>query len=522
MYSVRRRLTLVLALGFGVLIAGAGFWVQDVVRERATAEFDEALLAKARAIAALTDQEEGRIEFDYTAGAMPEFERSEEPEYFQFWLDDGTVLLRSTRLTADLARTASASSEPSIFDVQLPDGRAGRLLQWAYVPRGSGQHLEPDAVPSRAPSLAPSSSESAPAPPAGGTRGLVLAVARGRERLDRLLATIGLAIHGIGGAATALAGLLVWRVLASGFRPLHSIAAQVRALHAEGLSLRIRLRHAPAELAPIVDQLNALLQRLDASFDRERRFAGNVAHELRTPIAELRTLAEVGAKWPDDRASVVGFFRDVGDIADQMEGVIGDLLLLARCQAGVERVVRSHVDLAQVIQSTWSTLAPGAATKSLRLAVHMPQDVVVESDPGKLAIVLANLLGNAVAYARPGTEIRCSAGADGTAGTAGAAGAAGAAGGDGDGDGFWLEIANAAEPLQPDDLDRLTEPFWRKDEARAAGHAGLGLSLVSALAKLLCLDLRLHQDQDGTFRARLAGLVPAASQRPAERLRRLG
>jgi signal transduction histidine kinase len=182
----------------------------------------------------------------------------------------------------------------------------------------------------------------------------------------------------------------------------------------------------------------------------------------------------------------VRFFDDVNDIAGRMEGVIADLLLLARCQAGVEKAVSSPTSLRQVITSTWSRLAPSASSTGLRFRLDLPDDLVVESDPGKLAIVLANVLGNAVSYSRPNSEI-CCVGKKG-------------------GSRFQLDITNTADPLSPADLESLTNPFWRKSEARSsAEHAGLGLSVVSALAMLLRLDIGFDQDQNGTFRVRLAG-----------------
>ncbi|MHC5011080.1 MAG: sensor histidine kinase [Planctomycetota bacterium] len=478
MYSIRRRLTLVLAVGFAVLIVGGGVVVGQEFRDSAVAEFDAALTAKANALVSLTEQEGGHIEFDYDAAYMQEYERSECPDYFQFRLDDGTVLLRSARMPEDFdfRHLPWAADGPAIRDATLPDGRAGRLVQVAYVPKGSG---EQDDTP-------PGESEEEAMGPASETRGLILVVARGRDRLDRLLTRMWMVILGAGLGAVLLAAVLVWRVLRRGFRPLDAIAAQVGALDSDQLDARVCLRRTPRELAPIVDQLNALLRRLDASFERERRFTGNVAHELRTPIAELRSLATVGAKWPEDEASVAAFFDDVGDIAGRMEGVIADLLLLARCQAGVEGVVDAPTSIRELITSTCAKLRERAAERGLRFRVDLPDDMVVRSDAGKLQIVIANLLGNAVSYARPKTEIRCRG-----ARSAGR---------------FGIEITNQADPLSPADLEHLAEPFWRKDAARSsAEHAGLGLSLVAALASLLRMEVRFEQDADGTFRARLAG-----------------
>lgn len=468
MHSIRRRLLFVLAIGFAVLIAGTGFYLDRLLAKRVTEEFDAALQSKADALVALTEQEAGKIEFDYDG--WPEFTRAECPDYFEIWLDDGTALFRSERLSGDLQ--GDPAHEPAIRDVTLPDGRPGRAVQRAFVPRGpadKGDEAEDSAA--------------AAVPPA--SHAVVLVVARGRERLDLLLARMRWTLLGFGGALTLLAVLLVWRALVTGLRPIDVIASQVRGLDARNLGTRIPPRTA-RELKPVVDQLNALLARLEESFERERRFAANVAHELKTPIAELRSLAEVASAWPDDTESVARFFGDVRDIATNMERLVADLLLLARCQAGVEAAEHRPLGLKELVETAWSRLAAAASRKGLLFRLEMPEEIVLRSEPEKLRIILGNLLDNAVSYALPGGEIRCSGTLSRSA--------------------FRLEISNPALPLSREDLARLTEPFWRKDEARSPdGHAGLGLSLVSALAKRLDLDASFDQDPDGTFRVRLEG-----------------
>ncbi len=469
MYSIRRRLLLVLTAGFSLLIFATGAYLDHRLTNQATEEFDASLLARTRALAALTDQEGGRIELDYSPKRMPAYERVERPEYFQFWLDDGRVLLRSARLPAGVSLPFGGFDgvEGRARDIDLPDGRAGRLIQIAFTPT-AGEDSDEDEPAQGSPEKA---------------RGVVVAVARGRERLDALIASMRLVLFGVGGVAVLLAVLLVWRSLQRGLRPLEEVAAQVELLNAETLDARVGVSPKPAELAPIVDQLNALLDRLDLSFERERRFAGNVAHELRTPIAELRSLSEVATRWPEDRESTVRFFSDVATIAGRMEGVIADMLLLARCQAGVEKAAEAPTCLNEVIAASWERIAPST---DLTLRVEMLREIVVRSDPGKLDIVFSNLLGNAASYGAPGSEILCAA-LDAE-------------------DGFRLEITNAAEPLTPEEIDRMAEPFWRADVARTASeHAGLGLSVVASLAALLGLEVRFDQSRDGAFRVRIAG-----------------
>lgn len=204
MYSIRRRLMLVLAVGFAALILGGAAYAEHRLRGHVTGEFDAALLARARAIVALTDQEDGVIEFDYKPEFMPEFERKDTPDYFQFWLDDGTTPIRSRRLEKnDLPCRMSLATEPFIHDVKLPDGRAGRAVELAFIPGA-------------APAAVPPSSTIAKIAPAAGARGLILVVALGRDSLDRVLAQIRLGMIGVGGLIVGLGVLLVWRALVVG------------------------------------------------------------------------------------------------------------------------------------------------------------------------------------------------------------------------------------------------------------------------------------------------------------------
>lgn len=486
MYSVRRRTTVALVLAVTVVMVGVGFAITKVLGGRLRDEFDAALATKARSLMALTDQERGKIELDYSPGAMPEFEREDAPEHFQFWLDDGQPLYRSSRLDHDLVDPANAASEPRWSDVAMEDGRIVRTVRIAFVP--GAVH---DVLDGGTPRVAPEADGSA-------RRGLVLAVARERGPLDRSIASLRGLAFSVAGLGAAIAALLLWRGLSLAFRPIDALAARVATLDAGALDVVIGSDHVPRELAPITRQLDALLARLHESFARERRFTGNVAHELRTPIAELRTLAAMASRWPDDVDSVRAFFADVGGIAGHMERVVADLFLLARCQAGAERVATSTVAVGDSIRRVWTELTRGAGGGVRELVVDVPDGLFVATDPGKFVIVLRNLLDNARSHGDAQAPVTCSARSTPA--------------------GLELEVANRAAPIARDDLGRLTEPFWRNDAARSAGeHAGLGLTLASALTALLGLELLLDQDDAGTFRARIGGfrVAPAPSPAPA-------
>lgn len=471
MRSIRRRLVVSLLVGSGLLVLAAGLGASVIVTRHLRNEFDQALVAKARALVTLTGQHQGEVEIDFADELMPEFEAREQPEYFQLRLADGTLLERSHSLgERDLPRSTGLSSAPVYRDLQLPDGRPGRLVEIAFVPQTEEGESEAALDP---------------AAPPGRLRSAVLSVARGRERLEALIRWLYTA--GLGTTALLLAGIaaLVHGTVRRELAPLEEIGRQVQALDAERLDSRVAIQPPVRELSPVVEQLNGLLARLEAAFERERRFSSDVAHELRTPVAELRSLADVGARWPEDRDAVQAFFEDARNIARQMERTVATLLSLARCEGGIEGIEHSTFIISDLIHETWAPLAAEAAARDLRFDLEAPA-APIASDREKLRLILFNLLSNAVTHSPAGSGISCTARTENGR--------------------LEITVANPAPQMTAADLPFLFERFWRKDAARSnSRHAGLGLSLARSFATLLGFDLTAHLLPDRQLALRLAG-----------------
>ena len=467
--------------GTGLILISATVILYLVIQNWLRNEFDGTLEGKARALMTLTEQEASGVELEFADEYMPEFKRDKEPEYFQLWIDDRTVLERSHSLgTLDLPLLRPRVPEPRFTDLKLPDGRNGRLVQIDFVPQVDDDDGPDVDVPL----------DLTKAVAGTGLHVASIAVTRSRESLDARLTSLAL---GLGGFVAAFLSVIAWLIsieLRSGLRPLEIVARQIRELDAESLDGRIGTPSEPKELLPLVNYLNDLLNRLHLALVRERTLSNNLAHELRTPIAELRNLAEVGARWPGDTSKVREYFKDSREIAGQMERIVVHLLSLSRLEAGIEAADKSPFFRAPLVQDCWQKLSGGAAEQAMSLCLDPVNDCKVETDRDKLEIMITNLLSNAIVHGKQGDEIMCSiAQENGRA---------------------KLTVANRSDELVASDLPHLFDRFWRKDAARSNGeHGGLGLSIVHGLAQLLDIEVQVGLEPTGIFHVSLMIPRPA-------------
>jgi two-component system sensor histidine kinase QseC len=444
MNSIRRHLLQSLCIGLLLVLGGAGAAVFHRTRTVLTREFDNGLRARAAVLAADTEyDEDGKVGLDVAGLIMPEFDRD---QYYQARLADGQTIARSPSLGFDDLPQRDG-------DVTLPNGRLARAVTLRFVP-----------LPAE---------ETQPVNP--NTPAVTLVVARDRGALDHTLAGIGTGLLLVGALVLAAAALLVTLAVRRGLAPLDAVGQQAASIDAASLQTRFSTDSLPAELRPITERLNDLLARLDEAFQRERRVTADIAHELRTPIAELRALTECGMKWPEEAS-----FRDAHQIALRMETLVTGLLALARHEAGHQSIAREAVALDKLVNEVWQPLAQRASER--QLAVTIAVAGTWQTDPALLRLIVANLLANAVEYTPARGQLRI-VGTDAS-----------------------LEIANTVTGLTPEELPHLFERFWRKDAARAdAGHSGLGLAVAQSAAAALGLQLTADMPDATTLRAILRG-----------------
>ena len=382
-----------------------------------------------------------RIALEFDPSRFPEFQRAERPEYFELWGPGGEVLYRSRSLGAkDLPRENASRGHVLARSTTLPDGRPGRIA-WLTFRVGEGRR--------------------------GGPLEPTVAVAAETAAVDRTLARLLVLLVAVcGGAVVISSALLGWVVRAS-TRSVDRLAAEISGIGEENLDARLATETVPKELAPIAQRINDLLARLQAAFEREKTFSANVAHELRTPLAGLRSTLEVALGRKRERPALEAALEDSLAISRQMHAMVENLLAMARCEAGRLEVATERVELAEFLRQCWAQFGETARRRNLTVQWHLDDGCTLTTDREKLRLILNNLFDNAVTYADPGGRITIALRREGR--------------------GVELRVANTGCTLSEDEIARVFERFWRGDAARteAGVHCGLGLPLCKRLAQLL-------------------------------------
>jgi two-component system, OmpR family, heavy metal sensor histidine kinase CusS len=453
MKSIRRHLTFSLVLGFVLLLGVGGLAVYFLTRAELVREFDAGLQAKALTLITLTSQDQGRLDIE---DLPPGFQNSTGSEFFQLWQPDGTVSKRSASLGREnLPCRFGTLAKPVYWNLDLPRDLDGRAIGLEFSPQADNENdVDQPETPDKA----------------------IIVVATDCRSLNQTLDILATVLTAAGLLSLLAIVPVVRFSLRRGHAPLEQLARQAAGITANSLQNRFPVNQMPEELQPITTRLNDLLDRLEASFERERRFSADLAHELRTPLAELRAHAEVELKWSAGEEAEK--HQETLNIALQMEAMVARLLELARCEQGKLQLQFQTVHLTQLLEEAWRSLARQAEQKQLSVHFAVSADAVIETDGTLFRSILANLLSNAVEYTPSGGWV----------------------------DIHWqtdareLTVSNTASDLSADDVPHLFERLWRKDKSRTGGeHCGLGLSVSRAFAELLGLSLTAHFSDPATL-----------------------
>jgi len=313
---------------------------------------------------------------------------------------------------------------------------------------------------------------------------VLVQVAEERRARDRIAGSVAGALLLPMIVGLPLLGAMIWIALRSGLRPLVALGRDVARRDPDNLQ-PLDAAAVPREVAPLVASLNELFGRLERSIDHERRFNADAAHELRTPLAAVRAQAEValGSAGGDERAHAL---RQVVAGCDRAARLVDQMLTLARLDPQRTLAGGARFDLAAVARDVIAAEAPAGLARGIEIALDATP-VEVAGDATLVAVLLRNLVDNAIRYSPSGTAVEV-----GVRPVAG---------------GGEFVVTDQGPGVPPGERVRLGERFHRTLGTGETG-SGLGLSIVRRIAELHHADVDFGEGPSGRgleVRVRLAG-----------------
>jgi|GEM_PF-6148024 len=311
--------------------------------------------------------------------------------FFQVWdagdgheLLDRSLSLESLKVT--LPHPGQLDATPRRFDSLLPDGRRISVLA---MRQNAHWGLDEEMLERTRQTIA--------------EHRVDILVSRLSGELDDALAPLAWAcLAGALMLPAVAAAALAWAVPRA-LRPLQVLGDAVSRRGSDDLQ---PFETQAAEIAPITQRLNELLQRIGETRERERRFLTDTAHELRRPLAELHTIADVALLEPPEGAEHVDALHDMREVTQRMAQLVDALLRLARqgkLEIGGGR--KEPVAVAEVLRQALSARAPALAQRGLQAVWKGDDEIRAQADPAMLRALVDNLIGNAIDHAQAGTAI---------------------------------------------------------------------------------------------------------------------
>jgi two-component system, OmpR family, heavy metal sensor histidine kinase CusS len=306
-------------------------------------------------------------------------------------------------------------------------------------------------------------------------RGLVAPLRAGNGAVHHVLAALDIEHHRLFmtrfhrslALAMTLAALVTaalgWAATRHGLAPLRRIAGLASGMSADRLDHRLPEAGLPEELRRLADAFNAMLARLEESFQRLNQFSSDIAHELRTPVSNLMTQTQValaGVRSPEAYREIL--YSSLEEY-ERMAQMIGDMLYLAQADQRLLKPGRQRVDLAAETRNLFEFFEAWAEER--RVGLESTGAAVVAGDRLMLRRALSNLIANAVRHTAGGNAVRVVVSEQGGRAT--------------------LSVENPGTDIPEEHLRRLFDRFYRVDPARQRGDGvGLGLAIVKSIVEL--------------------------------------
>jgi two-component system, OmpR family, heavy metal sensor histidine kinase CusS len=326
-------------------------------------------------------------------------------------------------------------------------------------------------------------------------RPLVIQVAMDRDEEEDLLAQFRTRALGVAGVVLLFFAFAGHRIARRGFRPVEELSAAARRIGSETLDERFDDAALPAEIAELARTFNGMLDRLETSFGRLRRFSADLAHELRTPVNNLRGEVEVALGKPRSPEEYREVLASCLEETERLTRIIESLLFLARAESAQQPLQAEWVDVGSEVERARGFYEAAAEEGGVDLRVERDEPIRTRLDRTLFQRALGNLVANALAHTPRGGAVTI---------------ALARAGRD-----FRLEVNDTGGGIAPEHLPRVFDRFYRVDHSRASssGGVGLGLAIVKSITELHGGSVSIESDLGRGTRVRMA--LPVDAPEPA-------
>jgi two-component system, OmpR family, sensor kinase len=425
---VRARVTAAFAVALAIVLAGIGLFLYLRFRSGFDSELDQGLRSRAGDVAALVTQADTGL----AQGGKNTL--TAQGEAFAQVLKPNGAIFDSTPLIKSVAilnrREIDKALAGSIFIQRGPIGRInGPSRLFATPIRAQGQRLV-----------------------------VVVGVSLG-ERTNALGQLGGLLITG-GLVALLLVSVAGYAAVAAALRPIEMMRRRAAEISASDPGRRLPVPTAADEVSRLGTTLNAMLIRLEEAFARESQFVSDASHELRTPLGIVKTELELALRGSYSRDELEEAIRSAAEENDRVIQLAEDLLVIARADQGRLAVRPVELDLSDELDRVARRFERRATQEGRSILVEVPAGCRVSADPQRLEQALANLVDNALRYGSGPVTLA----AVETPKT------------------VELHVSDAGPGFSDGFVTDAFERFTREDHARTRGGAGLGLSIVRAIA----------------------------------------
>jgi signal transduction histidine kinase len=456
--SLVKQLTLIISLILFLVLLFLDISVDTYVER----QFEHALVQEGKTLVNLINVKNGEASLSLHTELMDEFKEQKQGTYFQIW-SDNHIIEKSASLADypdfEIPEIKLISNEYLIKNFTLPDNRAGRIFIYNVGDaKKYNAHYKGD---------------------------IYLGLAKVSESLENILILIDVVFLLTAIATTFFIRYLVNKIVSRGLKPIEKLNQQIRDINFNDESARFGISAPPEEIKTIIDELNQFLIVNRSLLQSEQRLTSDIAHELKTPIAELISVTEIAIKYPENEEVLATFKDDVISISLRMKNIVNSLLMFNKTNSQQFTLSTEKIDLVSQLQCLMQRFQNTNHKKKDRIKLEGPSLLFVQSDQFCIDAILTNLIDNALYYSPKNSlvNIKVQSMNDQTI----------------------LSISNQLSgKMDDEDLNCMFEPLWQKDKSRTSEqHFGLGLSIVKRLCSQMDIELSVHLQPENIIEFRL-------------------